>query len=188
MKRQHEPEHKSQKDIAKFYFTVIEGEANKYQCNLCPNIQRVQECKRGYSNLISHVVTAHPKYLEEMNAHPSCQLITAFMLPPRILNVYGWLDLVINECLPFSIVEKEKFREYCKLLPISRNTLMKYLAQLTLIVEKKIMEILPDKFSLSFDGWTLDGSSTHYIGLFATFVRNNISMLFILSPSRNAFY
>jgi hypothetical protein len=41
--------------------------------------------------------------------------------------------------------------------------------ELTVLVEKKIKECLPDKFALVFDGWTLDGTNTHYMGLFATY-------------------
>jgi hypothetical protein len=40
--------------------------------------------------------------------------------------------------------------------------------RLTKAVEKKIAAILPPKFPLTFDGWTLTGSSTHYIAIFAT--------------------
>jgi len=41
------------------------------------------------------------------------------------------------------------------------------MSSLASTVESKIREILPDKFALVFDGWTLDGSSTHYIALYA---------------------
>ena len=39
-------------------------------------------------------------------------------------------------------------------------------------VEKVIASLLPDAFALVFDGWSLDGQSTHYIALFATFYVN----------------
>jgi hypothetical protein len=66
-------------------------------------------------------------------------------------------------------VEKPLTRLYSKLSPISIETFMRAMHELVLLVEKKIKELLPDKFVLVFDGWTLDGTNTHYVGLFATF-------------------
>ena len=34
-------------------------------------------------------------------------------------------------------------------------------------LEKKIIKLLPNKFPLIFDGWTLDGASTHYVAVYA---------------------
>ena len=47
---------------------------------------------------------------------------------------------------------------------------MKYMKELTHELEAKISSILPEKFALVFDGWSLDGSSTHYMAVFATFL------------------
>jgi hypothetical protein len=46
---------------------------------------------------------------------------------------------------------------------------MKAMHELTLIVEEKVRRLLPDQFALVLDGWTLDHTTTHYIGIFATF-------------------
>ncbi len=50
--------------------------------------------------------------------------------------------------------------------------------ELTLIVEKKIKDTLPDFFALVFDGWTLDGTSTHYVGIFATFLTSKGTFIY----------
>lgn len=39
----------------------------------------------------------------------------------------------------------------------------------------QIADILPDKFAIIFDGWTLDGQSSHFMGIFASFNHNNLS-------------
>ena len=36
-------------------------------------------------------------------------------------------------------------------------------------LEKKITKLLPNKFPIIFDGWSLDGSSTHYVAVYAKF-------------------
>jgi len=84
-------------------------------------------------------------------------------------NIFSWLDWIINEGLPFNTVTKPLTRKYSQLSAISIGTFMKAMSELTLKVEKTIKDILPDKFALVFDGWTLEGTSTHYIGIFATF-------------------
>ena len=44
---------------------------------------------------------------------------------------------------------------------------MSYLPRVTAVVERKISDILPDKFALVFDGWTI--GSTHFLAVFASF-------------------
>ena len=93
-----------------------------------------------------------------------------FHYPSKTLNVFSWLDWINTDGLSFNFVEKPLTREYSKLEPISVDTLMKYMKELTHELEAKISSILPEKFALVFDGWSLDGSSTHYMAVFATFL------------------
>ena len=57
---------------------------------------------------------------------------------------------------------------------------MKAMHELTIIVEKKILEVLPNKFVLVFDGWTLDGTSSHFIGIFAVFCNEGSLVITLL--------
>ena len=59
-------------------------------------------------------------------------------------------------------------RRYCNLKTISVETLLKYMDFLVVEVEDSIMENLPRRFALAFDGWSED--STHFIGIFALFI------------------
>ena len=46
-----------------------------------------------------------------------------------------------------------------------------YMTELTMNVENKIVQSLPTKFALVFDGWLLH--STHYVDVFASFTEDN---------------
>jgi hypothetical protein len=54
------------KKAAEFYFKPIPNEKEKYQCKICPKVQRIQKVGTGYSNLMEHVRKDHPNYEEEM--------------------------------------------------------------------------------------------------------------------------
>jgi hypothetical protein len=71
------------------------------------------------------------------------------------------------EDLAFSFVENSLTRKYVALDPISRPTLMKYMASLGDIVEQKIKESLPATFGLVVDGWTCN--KEHYFAIFASY-------------------
>lgn len=48
---------------------------------------------------------------------------------------------------------------------------MKYMENLTRLVERKIDEMLPDRFAVVFEVWTT--STVHYVSLFATYQEKN---------------
>ncbi|KAH9142373.1 hypothetical protein AeRB84_013546 [Aphanomyces euteiches] len=58
-------------------------------------------------------------------------------------------------------------RKHSRLEPISQNTLMKWMEKLSNGVEKKISDLLSDKFAIVFDGWSL--GSTHYVAVSVCF-------------------
>ncbi len=159
-----------------FYFEKVlpDDSCCDFKCKICPNVVRTMKPGSGFSNLFSHVNGNHPNYQKEMAAYgsPSVNQILNFFLPAKYKNIYSWLDWVIGEGLPFHTVEKVLTKKYSKLEPVSVKTLMKYIHKFTLQVEQSIKRLLPDKFCLLFDGWTLDGQSTQFIGIFATFMSN----------------
>ena len=67
---------------------------------------------------------------------------------------------------PFSFVDINLTQKYFKLTPITRRTFMKYLQLLIKEVEKKTELELPEKFGLILDGWSENGSRTHYVDNF----------------------
>jgi hypothetical protein len=46
---------------------------------------------------------------------------------PKAKNLYGWIDLITEKCLPFSTVGDKVFRKYLSLDPICVRTLKKYM-------------------------------------------------------------
>ncbi len=128
---------------------------------------------------MSHVLKDHPTFEDIMKSNPDPSTIKSHY-SSKILTVFSWLDWVNGDGLSFNFVEKPLTREYTKLPTISVETLMKYIGELTQELEAKISSILPEKFALVFDGWTLDGTSTHYMAVFATFL-----VFIVLLPSTN---
>lgn len=100
-------------------------------------------------------------------------------------NLYRWIELIIGERLPISHVSKTLVRKYSNLKPIARNTLMKYMDQLSFDCEGVLIGQVPDLFALIFDGWD-DGNSTNYLGIFITYYDKekgkNLTWLLRLSP------
>jgi hypothetical protein len=154
------------KDICSFYYKEIYTEQGaRHQC-LCGKV--LKKNRSGYTNLINHLKTAHPNYEREFLDISKQRAITKYVPSSQGKNIFGWLDWVIMEYLPFSFVEKERSRSYTRLNPISRNSFVKYMHKLTEMVEAEISTLLESsgRFSIVLDGWS-DSDSTHYIGVFA---------------------
>jgi hypothetical protein len=162
MKRKKE----SNKLFKAYFFEKISED--EYTCRLC---QKSRSAKKGTgcSNLMEHLRTNHPNFEQLMKDHPDASTLPAY-IDTRAANMSSWLDWIIGDGLYFATVEKESYRKYSNLEKISTETLMKYIRELTTEVEQEIKNILPDKFTIIFDGWTLDGTSTHFIAMFARFL------------------
>ena len=87
--------------------------------------------------------------------------------PRKTCIIAGWLDLVVNGLLPFTAVEYEVYRRAIRYENISRNTLMKYMNRLTSLVDRKVEALLPQRFSLVFDGST--ANLCHFGAIYAIF-------------------
>lgn len=89
----------------------------------------------------------------------------------KTVNLYGWLYYIIIGLKPFYSCEDPVTIRFSKFDLISYKTLMEYKKNLTKRVEAKISGLLPNKFSLVFDGWF--AGTTHYIAVFATMPSEN---------------
>ncbi len=74
---------------------------------------------------------------------------------------------------PFSFSEDPLTRKYTNLGSISNKTLKKYMLKMTLIVEKEISKILPEKFALIIDGWSC--GTTHFVGIFESYPSDSLN-------------
>jgi hypothetical protein len=123
---------------------------------------------KGYTNLQSHIVASHPDYINlGHDLERNQRLLMESFYPKKVRTYWGWLDWVIGDLLPFRFVEKERARIHSNLDNISLDSFMNVLKSLVEVVETQIRNILPDKFALVFDGWTL--SNTHFLAVFSTF-------------------
>lgn len=168
------------------FYTKVDSQEYEWLC-AC-GVQRKQR-GYGYTNLVSHVQAQHRSDYDAMITTPSVSIRSSnkdfsLFYPKKTLQTWGWIDLVCASLQPFAIVENISFRRHIKYEPISRNTLHKYMAELVGIVEQKIQKLLPSKFAIIFDGWSVD--TTHYVGVFASFPsRNELGyekVLLALSP------
>jgi hypothetical protein len=118
--------------------------------------------------LCAHIISKHPEFHELGDNDQINQIkLEECSYTVQVRQIYGWVRWIVMSLLPFSFCEDAHARLYSNLENISLNTFMKYMQQLCRIVEKKISNILPDKFAIVFDGWT--SNQTHYVGVFCTF-------------------
>ena len=91
----------------------------------------------GYTNASNHVKSQHSaNYKAVLQDHMQSKIsgqnsIMSFVsVPKAALNMYGWLDWVIMDNLPFCFVEKKRSRKNSSLTAISLTAFMKYLRRL----------------------------------------------------------
>jgi hypothetical protein len=171
-----------------YYFKVTDN-PDRWICRCGKKLK--QEKKTGYSNLMSHITKQHKDYINEVQTQKKGGQLDKYGFSPceAAMQIYGWMDLIISEGyyfvhlihlffptysirLPFSTCEKAIYRKYVNLKPMSLTSFMKYMQLLTTALEKKIAELLPNKFPIVFDGWSLDGASTHYIAIYARWLNS----------------
>lgn len=83
---------------------------------------------------------------------------------------FAWLEAIILCLFQFSFYERKVARCQFHQTSVSVNTLVTYMPKLISVVEDKIKERLPNKFSTVSYSWT--GGDAHYVGVFATFPRD----------------
>ena len=148
----------SGKKLALQFFELLEGTTWICKCGIKRELKG-----NGYTNLCSHIHSEHRELLPLTDEEVNKDKITKFLYSKTTKDIHGWLHYIIMRLLPFSEVNNKYSKEFSKFGPISKMTLMKYMKELTTIVEVKISKELPDQFSCVFDGWT--SGSEHYVAL-----------------------
>lgn len=171
-----------------FFFSNFEETESHFikKCK-CGITRKVSKTASGFSNLFSHITTKHSGYEEELACEQTLKpgSIQSFLgICEKSKNVFSWIEWIINDDLPFSFVDSLCTKKYSNLKSISSKTLEKYIVLLSTEVKKQIASVLPEKFSIIFDGWT--SHNVHYIALFACFLCNStnekIQVLLSFSP------
>jgi len=162
---------KTNKALRDKYFTQLDDE-NKWMC-VCGKV--ISQAKnKGYTNLINHLKLLHSDYQMDEKNQSLDKFVTiqaSSSVSRKAKNYFCWIEWICSELRPFSFVESEYTRKYCSLEPICRNTLTKIMNLVTRRVERKITTTLPSVFAIIIDGWTK--SSTHYVGVFASYLEND---------------
>ncbi|ETP20713.1 hypothetical protein F441_05619 [Phytophthora nicotianae CJ01A1] len=134
--------------IASFYYTAVvdafeETVEGLFRCR-CGTLRR-QGPRTGYSNLIQHVRSQHPDYADVMREADDGRGTLQAWIRQRARDVHG----------------------YTTLAPISVETLHAAMEGVTLAVEAKIKEEMPDQFGIIIDGWS--HASEHFLAVFACY-------------------
>lgn len=176
-------------EICAVYFghEPIDEKTSTWKC-IC-GVLRVNKPKTGNTNLFSHIKERHPNYKNECQklsvvidhdaesstsgqstSKSSSGTVTQKTLislyDKKAINVFGWLEWIIEDALCLNFPEKPLTRKYTNLDKTTNQTVKKYMFKLVKEVEKKISVIANNipSYALMFDGWT--ENSTHFIGLF----------------------
>ena len=157
-----EPRKFTNKQTTEFFFACTGENAHTCRCRKV----RKQNTRFEYNNLMNHINEQHPNYQTEMeNCHHTTSLST-FAVSKKAENVFSWVKWVTIKGLPFSFVEDESTRQFSKLEPISKQSLLSYMKKITVSVEESIKAELPSKFGIVIDGWSDMATSTHYFAIF----------------------
>lgn len=108
----------------------------------------------NYSNLLSHVQSLHADAFRQMQEGTKLSQfqLEEYFNTVKSGNLYGWLNFIINGLPQFTFFEKPIIRKHLRHDAPSLNTFMKYMSDLSQIVEHKISKLLPSKFALVIEG------------------------------------
>ncbi|GKY98709.1 hypothetical protein MPSEU_000827200 [Mayamaea pseudoterrestris] len=198
--------------IAKFCFQYIETRYETGKQRFFHRFQCLNDvCKRefniiansGFKNLENHMDTCISvagtdkrvrEAIEELQKSNSTakqqrQMQNFFQIPSdrdkAIHSIMRWF--FVDNDLPISTLDKQSFKSnsiHQQHWP-SSSTMRKYLLKLVPIVEKKISNMLPNKFACHFDGWT--AHNVHYLAVYAAFLQGGElkELLLSISPLAN---
>jgi hypothetical protein len=172
------------KDIYATYFRVEATDEKSHKCLECNAIIH-QNIKKGYTNVVNHVILRHPDFHDKMlcvekHLKEGGDLNTFFSkkINPQAVNYYKWMEWIAMGDEPFTIVENPWVRKNTNLQPIGRKSLMFYFHKIHDVVKDKISKMLPKTFGIIFDGWSID--TEHYIAIFATWTTVNDDVKHVL--------
>ncbi|GMG17930.1 unnamed protein product [Phytophthora fragariaefolia] len=146
------------RQIAGFFFKTCldeEGVATGYKsCKACGKCRK-HLSGTGYTNLVSHVRSAHPKFEVDMrNASAAATGTLVSWVSQKGSNRYAWLRWIVMSNLPLSFCESELTRQFTSLPAVSVDTLRANMESVTRVVERLIGAEMPQKLGFILDGWS----------------------------------
>jgi len=144
----------------------------------------LKRCFAGHSNLANHARTRHSEEVKSKltdalkgptrGALGNWITVTK-VVSPEAKNMFGWIEWIVMADLPVTVVENEFYKKRSTLESTTYKTVMKHMEALLRLIKENIKRGLPPTFGIIFDGWSCDGE--HYIGIFATWVRDDGSVV-----------
>ncbi|KAG7363779.1 hypothetical protein IV203_027140 [Nitzschia inconspicua] len=177
----------SGKSIRQLFFTADRDiPKDSYRCSKC---NRVYKSTKGYSNLSAHVAKCHgANYEVALKEHLQFHNVTIdgdgnikagtltqtaidtfYVSTEAELAAYQWIKWLACRNMPLSEIENPLTRSIVRIQPFSIKTIRKYIIGTARETEKAVALELKKvgAVTLLMDGWTCDGTSTHYIAIFA---------------------
>jgi hypothetical protein len=128
-------------DIYEAFFE--QQEDGTQMCRYCGGKKRYFKfsVRNGYSNAKTHALSTHTKDWEAivmnyLDTKPKEKKIKDYCTRPvsqsrsvtdRARSIHGWMNIIVMEDNPFTIVESENYQLFTHHMSISRPTIMKYL-------------------------------------------------------------
>lgn len=111
--------------------------------------QRDCQSGSGYSDMVSHIRCKHEKLIAEQLAKQTAKnlsLLKSLTNDTQTQCIHAWID-TINMCMsPFLFCKNSIVQKHLRHASTCRKSLMKYIHQPISVVEKKMINALPDKF------------------------------------------
>jgi len=171
----------SNKVVSQFFFDQAPGgDKNLWTCKKCSKNRRT---KNGWTNLISHLKTCvGPDYLTMVASHLREQqqkgtkkqaAIDAFLISnEKERRAHQIMEWMVRRNMPLSEIDNTLTRGILAPEPFCSKSMKKWILNTAKQTEETIAKVLQDSgyVTLLMDGWTSDGTSTHYIAIFAGFI------------------
>ena len=171
--------------VCQYYFSQVENEVNSWECRKCSQ----QKLKSGgWTNLLSHLSSCIGKdYREHYEAVVAAQMVISptmtrsssstrrsAVLDNFVLRVSdaenemtSWINYLVMKNMPILLVDCPLTRQISRLNAVSSKSVRKHILSLVITVREEVKRRLPDKFVLTFDGWT-EGTD-HDVGIWASY-------------------
>ena len=180
----------SGKAISQFFFREA-FENGTWRCNKCKKVKR---SPKGYTNLVTHARTCFGKdfdqeavaHLERHGFHVKDDgTIVGGEVDQRVIDsfyvsnekekrAHKWIKWIACRNQALTEVENELTQDLANVKGMSSKTLRKYIIATAAETVPSISKALKDSgaVTLLFDGWSCDGASTHYVGIFAGYINS----------------
>jgi hypothetical protein len=170
------------KDLVSFFYqdqTAEQKDAFFWTCNKC---RKERKQSNGWTNLLKHTeVCVGADYLSLYRAHCDDKASTTnrqaafsqfFAYNDKEKRATEWIKWLACRSMPLSEIDNELTRHLAGIKPFNSKSMRKYILATAAETEKAISADMLEAgvITLLMDGWTCDGTSTHYIAIFAGFI------------------